>query len=162
MNQNNSEELRHHGVKGMKWGHRKAVKLESKIKRLDKERAELLKKYGATNRSFINRSKERYLAQKQLEYQQTKNNNDTYGQINKKHELKVAKAMNKPGGTGFSSKSTLQKIYGKKLSDNELSAISITEYNTSVGRERTKQVLAAVGPIVASTIIIGGTRVLRQ
>ena len=147
---NDPNELRHYGVLGMKWGKRKAARLESKVNRLSERKDYLRKTKNVTSRDYINTSKKHYLAKQQLKLQQAKNKNDKVGETVAKYDVKVAKSFAKKGGTSFTAKPMLRAIYGKNLTEKELQSISITEFNVERGRDRAKKVLAAVGPIAVS------------
>lgn len=160
---NYTNELAHYGILGMKWGVRRSQQQLDRLARRAKDqqakRAEIRSTKGVGSKAYAKTSKKLNLTRARLDLQKAKNEGDATGKVLAKNRIKDAKSVKKYGAAGRVS-SEMKRIFGSTLSKRELEAVSVNEWRTMIGRERTNKILKNTGavalPLLSAAAIAEG------
>lgn len=134
---NHTDELYHYGVPGMRWGHRKIKRMESKQQDM------LAKKQIGTNK-YVNLSNKLYIAKKKQALRTAKKNKNSIDVQNLKYDIQEAKGAKKYGANVLDA-NRFKSVYKVKRSTKEGAAVSLASNKRADAKEITKNVLKKVG-----------------
>jgi hypothetical protein len=156
-----TDELYHYGVPGMKWGVRrteaKLNRLNGRIKKLREKRSDVLKKKGASSRSYRRLSKDIYITKSKRDIVKAKRDNNVEDLMVAKARLKEGRFMKKEGTGIYYTNDAVRPVYGHHLTVNQMSAISLSEIRDAQIRQVGKVVgtaaLATIGALTAREVL---------
>lgn len=139
---NNTDELYHYGVIGMKWG-------QHRMQRLTEKRNSMLNK-NDLNKKYINLSNKIYLAKQKQKLKDAKKRKDLVDTIHMKNKIQAFKSTK--NNTIFMDGNTFKSVYGVKKTTKQGEAINTITWNSHHGKENTKNVLRTAGSIGVSAL----------
>ena len=139
---NQTDELYHFGVPGMKWGQHRMQRLK------DKQRSMLSK--NDLNKKYIKTSNKIYLHEQKRKLKDAKKRKDIVDTIHMKNRIKEFKFTK--NDTSYMSGNMFRSVYKVKKSTKQGEAINTITWHSKRGKEKTKNVLRAAGSLGVSAL----------